>query len=142
MSTISGWFLTFGGMSLDVKEDGGRAASWGVKLPLVTLGSSFSKPSTALNNSSAVFLASCERGKLSFATSVARVTKVERGRVMPSVACTRFWTSRTEDRDIDTATSVSGTGSFVGVADSDGAEIGVDAVASFGGATFMLLRSR
>lgn len=51
-----------------------------------------------------------ERGRSSFATSVARAMKVERGSVIPSVAWMRFWTSRTFLREMETATSVSGSG--------------------------------
>ncbi len=65
---------------------------------------------------------------------------VDRGSVTPNVVCIRFWTERTEDRDIGTAISVSvisGSGAANGWAlEAEGGG------ASFGGAGFALLRSR
>lgn len=97
-----------------------------------------------MNSSSADGLEVLERGRSSFASSVARAMNVERGSVTPRVVWIRFWTSRTAFREIETAISVSGSGSgavdAACVADDDDDEGGGGIC--FGGAIFTLLRSR
>ena len=66
--------------------------------------------------------------------------KVERGNVTPRVSWMRFWTERTEERDMGTAISVSRTAGSVAIADA--ALLGGGAGAAFGGAGLALLRSR
>ena len=66
-------------------EGGGRAVICGVKLPREVLEPTLSRPRTWLKSSSAEGLAVLERGRSSFASSVARAMNVERGSVTPRV---------------------------------------------------------
>ena len=91
-----------------------------------------------MKSSSAVGFAVAERGRSSFATSVARAMKVESGRVMPRVDWMRCWTSSTFLSEIETATSVSGSGSAAAEAFEEAAGEGI----ALGGASVILLRSR
>lgn len=96
-------------------DDGGdgRAVTCGMKLPLEVFGPTLSRPRTWLKSSSAEGFAVLERGRSSFASSVARAMNVERGRWTPRVVWMRFWTSRTAFSEMGTAISVSGSGSPV-----------------------------
>ena len=123
-------------LSLSIGLDG-RAVICGIKSPLDNFEPTLFKPSTSLNSSSAVGALE-ERGRSSFASSVARARKVESGSVTPSASWIRFWTEMTEEREIGMATSVS-TGS--GSAGSGASLLGGSFV-SFGGAALMLLRSK
>ena len=71
-----------------VAEDvvGGRAVIWGMYWPLETRESTLVRPKTSLNSSSAEGLALPNRGRSSFASSVARAKNMERGRLMPRVS--------------------------------------------------------
>ena len=51
-----------------------------------------------------------ERGRSSFESSIARAMNMEKGMSTPRVVRIRCWTSRTALREMETATSVSGSG--------------------------------
>lgn len=110
-----------------------------MKLPLEVFGLILSRPRIWLKSSSEEGAEVAERGRSSFATSVARAMKVERGSVIPNVAWMRFCTSRTAFREMETAISMSAARAAVrGVLSED---VGGGAI-GFGGASVILLKSR
>ena len=110
-----------------------------MKFPREVFNETLSKPSTWLKSSVLVGLAAGERGRSSFESSTARVMNVDKGMSMPNVVRMRCWTSRTALREMETATSVSGS-RRPGPAGVGFAARG-DSV-DFGGLILTLLRSR
>lgn len=95
------------GSALSVKGFVGNAVTCGVYPPLEVFVLTVCSPRTSLNSSSVVGFVATECGRSSLASSVARVMKVEMGRVTPRVSWMRFWTEITDDRETGMATSVS-----------------------------------
>ena len=121
------------------KGAGPREVMLGRKWPRDERGTA-SRPRTELKRSSAVGFWFLDAGRFSLASSVARATKVDRGRVIPSASCTRCWVAITAVRLMGRATSV-----CLGCSATGAAAAGAAFSACGGGAgaaSWMLERSR
>ena len=95
------------GSAFCVEGFAGSAVICGRYLPLGASRLSLSSPNISLKSSSADGLVAAERGRSWLARSVARVMKVESGRVTPRVAWMRFWIDITDESEIGMEISMS-----------------------------------